>query len=61
TVAEGNTAIPEQTRYLRAERLGHDLWIPESAIRDITMAGGVVVDCTKDECIQRYSTKPNVV
>lgn len=60
-------AILTERRYLRVNRSGlldaggGHLYIPESAISAMTFAHGVVVNCTKDECIDRYIKKPNVL
>lgn len=54
-------------RYLKVKRpglldiAGEDLYVPESAIRSMSFAHGVVLECTKDECIARYKYKPNVL
>lgn len=64
---ESDAAVPSVTRYLRVHRVGFmdiiggDLYVPESAIRSMSFAHGVILDCTKDECIERYTEKPNVL
>lgn len=62
-----DAALPAVTRFVRVKRPGFleigggDLHIPESAIRSISFGDGVMVDCTKDECIERYQKRPNVL
>jgi hypothetical protein len=62
-----DAAISSVIRYLKVKRagfldiVGEDLYVPESAIRSMSFAHGVILECTKDECIERYKDKPNVL
>lgn len=60
-------AITSVIRYLKVKRaglldiMGDDLYVPESAIRSMSFTHGVILECTKDECLEQYKYKPNVL
>jgi hypothetical protein len=63
--AGGGTATATSTGYFKVEHGGilgigaKDLYIPFSAVTTTVPGQNVTIDCTKDECADRYSQKPD--